>query len=266
MASIRSYKNGAGGSSGADLAVLSPQLTSGVFWYVGNATAGASDSNAGTERAKPLLTSAQANTNASAGDTIVYLQNHNEVIASAVVLAHTGLALVGEGTGAAVPRFTCNSAIAMFDVTGAGVLFDNLYFPASTAAPVARIRTAATGTDMNALQFDCGANDTVRALSVITGAGNVRLRNSRFTSVASTPAVGLEVVNATSDIYLDNITFDGGSFGWTDYALKGSAAVTRLRAKRLLLLNGSNVLLPTGTTGQVNVIGASGDSQVAWTP
>lgn len=266
MASIRSYKNGAGGASGADLAVLSPILSSGVFWYVGNATPGNSDSNAGTERAKPLASSAQANTNAAAGDTIVYLQNHNEVISSSVVLAHTGLSLVGEGTGLSVPRFTCGGTIAMFDVTGAGVLFDNLYFPPSTAVPTARIRTAAADTDMNALQFDCGTNDTNRALSLITGAGTVRLRNSRFTSVATTPAVGLEVVNAASDLYMDNVIFDGGSFGWSDYAFKGSAAITRLRAKRIFLLNGSNVLLPTGTTGTLNVAGASGDSVVAWTP
>lgn len=266
MSAIRSYKNGAGGASGADLAVLAPFLSSGVYWYVGNATPGNSDSNAGTERTKPLTTSAQANTNAAAGDTIVYLQNHSEVISTAVVLAHAGLSLVGEGTGASVPRFICGASIAMFDVTGAGVLFDNLYFPASTAAPTARIRTAAADTDMNALQFDCGANDTNRALSLITSSGTVRLRNSRFTSVAATPAVGLEVVNAVSDVYLDNVTFDGGSFGWSDYALKGSAAVTRLRARRVYLLNGSNVLLPTGTTGALNVIGASGDPVVNWTP
>jgi hypothetical protein len=42
VASIRSYKNGAGGSSGADLAVLSPTYQSGNYYYVGNATPGAS--------------------------------------------------------------------------------------------------------------------------------------------------------------------------------------------------------------------------------
>ena len=266
MASIRSYKNGAGGSSGADLAVLSPTLTSGNYWYVGNATPGASDANAGTERAKPLLTSAQANTNAAVGDTIVYLSNHNETIGTAVVWAHAGLSLVGEGTALSVPRFTCTGTVAMFDITGAGLVLDNLYFAASTAVPTARIRIASAGCRLNALQFDCGASDTARALSLITGAGTVVVDNTRFTSVAAGAAVGLEVVNAVSDLSMNNVTFDGGSFGWTSSALLGTSAVTRLRAKRLYLLSGSNVLLPTGTTGTVNVIGATGDSVVNWTP
>lgn len=266
MAAIRSYKNGAGGSSGADLAVLKPVLSSGVFWYVGNATPGASDANAGTERTKPLLTSAQANTNASAGDTVVYLSGHNEIIGTSVVLSHAGLALVGEGTGASVPRFTCSASIAMFSIGAAGIILDNLYFPASTAVPTARVSIASTNTIMNAIQCDCGANDTTAGLVVTAGAGAVRVTNSRFTSVAAGAAIGMSVTSATSDIFMDTVTFDGGSFGWSDYALKATAAISRLRATRVYLLNGSNVILPTGTTGNLNVAGASGDSVVSWTP
>lgn len=266
MASIRSYKNGAGGSTGADLAVLSPTYQSGTYWYVGNQTSGNSDSNAGTERLAPLATTAQAVTNAAAGDTIVFLQNHAEAISSAVTLSKAGLCLVGEGTGAALPRFTCSGAVAMFDVTAAGIIFDSLYFPASTAAATARIRTASSGTVLKNLQFDCGASDTNRAVSLVTGAGNVRITGTRFTAVAATPAVGLEIVNAVSDVTLDSVTFDGGSFRWTDYALKGSAAVTRLRATRIYQLSGSHILLPTGTTGSVQIAAATGDCRLDWTP
>ena len=92
------------------------------------------------------------------------------------------------------------------------------------------------------------------------------MRNSRFAAVAATPAVGLEVINAVSDVTLDNVTFDGGSFRWSDYAFKGSAAVTRLRATRVYLLSGSHVLLPTGTTGTLSVAAATGDSRTDWTP
>jgi hypothetical protein len=266
MAAIGSYKNGAGGSSGADLAALEPTLQSGTYWYVGNSVAGASNSNTGTERSKPLLTTAQANTNAAAGDTIVYLSGHNEVISTAVVLAHAGLSLVGEGTAGSVPRLTCGGTVAMLDITGAGIQLDNLYFPASTAVPTARVRIASSGVLCNALQFDCGLSDTSRALSYITGAGQCRLTNSRFTSVAATPAVGIEIINATADLTFDTVTFDGGSFGWTDYAIKGTAAATRFRWTRVYQLNGSHILLPTGSTGVLNVLGASGDSRTAWTP
>lgn len=266
MASIRSYKNGAGGSSGADLAVLRPTLQSGNYWYVGNATAGASDSNAGSERVAPLLTAAQAVTSASAGDTIVFLSGHSETVSSAVTLSKAGLSLVGEGAGLGVPKFTCSGTIAMFDITAAGVLLDNLYFPASVAVATARVRVGSGGAQLNNLSFDSGASDTNRALSLITGAGNVLLRNTRFTATASGAATGLEVVNATSDVTMDNVTFDAGSFSWSSYAFKGTSAITRLRATRIYLFSGSHVLLPTGTTGTLAVAGATGDSRTDWTP
>lgn len=263
---IRSYKNGAGGSTGADLAVMRPTLQSGNYWYVGNQTTGASDSNVGTERIAPLATTAQAVTNASAGDTIVFLAGHLESIGTAVTLSKAGLSLIGEGTGTAVPRFTCTSTIAMFDVTAAGVLLDNLYFKASTAVATARVRVATAGVRMNSLTFECGASDTNRALSLITGAGNIRLTNARFTAVAATPSVGMEVVNSVSDVTMDNVVFDGGSFRWSGYALTGTAAITRLQATRLYLLSGSHVLLPTGTTGTVSIAAATGDSRCDWSP
>lgn len=265
MASIRSYKNGAGGSSGADLAVLEPTLQSGNYFYVGNAVAGASDANAGTERAKPLLTTAQALANAVANDTVVWLANHNEVISTTVVLSKGGMRWVGEGTGSSVPRLTCGGTIAMLDLTAPGQLIDNVYFPASTAVPTARIRVGSTAIRLNALQFDCGVSDTTRALSYITGAGTLRLTSSRFVSVAATPAVGLEVINAIADLTMDNVTFEGGSFQWSDYAFKGSAAIARLEVTRLYQLNGSHVLLPTGTTGTVIPVGVTGDSRIDWT-
>lgn len=206
------------------------------------------------------------NTNAAAGDTIVYLPYHSESISSAVVLAHAGLSLVGEGTGAAVPRFTAAGAVAMFDLTGAGILLDNLYFPPSSAVPTARVRVGAAGASLNALQFDCGTNDTNQSLGFISGASNASVRNTRFTSVGAQPAIAWEVSSNVTDLAVDNVTFDGGSFGWSTYAWRLDATVTRLRAKRIYQFNGSNILITTGTSGTLNVISATGADRVDWTP
>jgi hypothetical protein len=262
---ITSYINGAGGTSGADLATLKRIQASGLIYYVGNATSGASGSNSGRDRSKPLLTSAQGYAAASAGDTIVYLENHAEEIGTTVVINKAGLSLVGEGEGASLPRLTCTGTIAMLDITAAGVLVDSITFPASTAVPTAVIRSAAAGTVLNGLTFSCGASDTARAVSFITGASDARITDTSFTSTAATAASAIEVINALAGLTMDNVSFDGGSFEWTAAAFLGTAAVTRLRATRMYQLNGSDVTLATGTTGLWQQQVSTGNSRHTWT-
>jgi hypothetical protein len=153
----------------------------------------------------------------------------------------------------------------MLDITAAGVLLDNILFPASTAAATARVRVGAAGAVMNALQFECGASDTNRAVSFVTGASDAFLTSSTFTSVAATPAVGVEVINAIAGLTMDRVTFDGGSFEWSAAAFKGTAAVTRLRATRMYTFAGSDVTLATGTTGIWQSEGSTGNSRLTWT-
>lgn len=262
---ITSYVNGAGGSSGADLACLGPLSTSGLIYYVGNSVTGAADGNTGLERGKPWATASHASLTVAAGDTVVFLAGHSELIGSAVTLSGNGISFVGEGSGASVPRFTCTAGIAMFDVTGNDILLDNLYFPASTSAPTARVRLSGNHTKMNALQFECGASDTTKAISIVTGAQSISLYNSTFTSVASGAAVAIEVVNALAGLTMDRVTFNGGSFEWSDYAFKGTAAVTRMRATRIYQLAGSDAILSTGTTGIWQTAVSTGNSRLNWT-
>jgi hypothetical protein len=262
---ITSYINGAGGTEGADLALLENIVASGLIYFVGNAVSGASDSHSGLDRGKPLLTTAQAYSNASAGDTIVFLEDHTETISSAVTLGKAGLSLVGEGSGSSAPQLTCGGTIAMLDITAAGVLIDNIVFAASTAVPTALIRSAAAGTVLNGLSFSLGASDTNRAVSFITGASDARITNTSFTSTSATAETCIEIVNALAGLTMDSVTFDGGSFEWADYAFKGSAAVTRLRATRMNQLNGSDAILATGSTGIWQQQVVTGNSRLNWT-
>lgn len=263
---IQFFANGAGGTSGADLAVLKPAYYTGNIWYVQADDGTDAAAPAGLERNAPLATLAQAYTNAAAGDTIVFLEGHHELLGSAQTLGKIGLALVSEGLGTDRATFTCTGTVAMFDVTAAGVLVDNVYFPASTAAAVARIRSAAAFTRIRNCDFLCGASDTNRAVQFVTGAGTCSITDSTFTAVAATPAVAIAVTNAMSHLEMDNVTMDGGSYGWSGYAFTGTAAVTALSATRMNRLNGSDVILATGGTGKWYDGVVTADSRLSWTP
>ncbi len=264
MASPYIYQ-GSGGTVGPAMVTDGPWLESGQRWYVHRT---GSDSAPGTDRARPLATTAQAVTNASAGDTIVFLEGHSETLSSAQTLSKT-LYLVSEGSGSTRAAFTCGGAVAMFDVTTAGVWFQNLYFPQSTAAPTARIRVAAAECHVLSCDFDCGALDTGPALKFITSAGTGHVEDCTFTSTAtvatSQPTIGLEVANAMTALWLFGLTFNGGTYGWSDYALKGTAAITRLFAQDLSLLNGADMFLATGSSYHIQTSDKSGSSRLVLT-
>jgi hypothetical protein len=255
MAAPNIYENGAGGTVGDSIATESPLhfCNGGFIWYVSSnggsdaaATGGALDG--GRRRESPLATLAQAVTNASDGDLVICLANHAEAIASSLTIGKK-ITIASEGQGSSAACFTANAAINMFDVTVANVRFRNLYFPASTVAPTARIRVGAAGVVIKDCYFECGTNDTNRAVQYITGAAQCRVEGTTFASTAATPKNAVEVVNAMAGLDLVNVIFDGSSFGWSSYAFQGTAAVTNLFWEAVDLINNSDWHATTGTTG-----------------
>lgn len=266
MASPYTYKS-VGGSVGPAMATEEWQ-DSGQRWYVRSTTGSDAVSPRGLDRIRPLATLGQAYTNASAGDTIVLLENHQETLALAQTLGKA-LYVVSEGSGSTRAQFIANGAVAMFDVTAAGVRLENIYFPQSTSAPTCRVRVGAAECHIVSCDFDCGASDTASALKFVTGAGTARVEGCQFlstgTSLSAQPAIGLEVANAMTGLDVVDCVFDGGSVGWSDYALKGGAAITRLYALRLSLLRDSDVIVATGSTYRVNVLDATGSARLVLT-
>ena len=260
--------NGLGGTTGHSLATAAPAVSFGTTWYVGPGgvdAATATGLDGGRRREAPLATLAQAYTNASAGDTIVFLENHTETLAVAQTLAKVGLTLVSEGDGSARARFTCNAAIAMFDITAAAVRVLNVYFPASTtAAPTARIRIGASGALVEDCYFECGALDTNRAVQLVAGSSYTEINSCSFVSTAATPARGLQVSNVISGLILRDLIFDGGSFGWTTYAMDILAGtVTGLYANGISLLNNSDLDASNSGTGIMTIEASSGSALIA---
>jgi hypothetical protein len=261
-----------GGASGGRFATRSPIYSAGVTWFVGNSSGGVDGASPqGRERAYPLATLAQAYTNASQGDEIRFLEGHAETLTVAQTIAKADLYICSEGSATTRARFTCNGAIAMFDVGGTGrVIFDNLYFPQSSAVPTARIRVGSGGCRIWNCQFDCGANDTGPAVQYVSGTGQCFMGHgtkflSTATAAASRPSIGLQVLNAISDLELDTVIFDGGTYGWSDYALNATAAVNGLVGIDVDFLNGADLFTATGSVYRFHNRNKSGSVRLVFT-
>lgn len=251
MSSPNLYQNGIGGSTGDVLATSKPLwcLNAADVWYVSSGTGVDAASPAGKQREKPLATTAQAHTNAAAGDIIVYLSGHVEAIAAQLVLTKARLTFVSEGTGTSRARLTNGAATSMIRVNTAGCQFRNIYFPAPTVAASFVLQNDASNMNLKDCYFECGSVSAVASVAFQTGAGSARVDGCTFVATASQPGIAIEVVNAMSFLDVVSCTFDGGSYGFSDYAFKGTAAVTGLRGESNNMLNNTDVILATGSSG-----------------
>ncbi len=226
-------------------------------------TVSGSNANSGAIPELPVATLAQAVTNSAANGLILIGEGSSESLSASQVVNLAGLYIAGCGTGSTRPRYTCTGTVDMLSLTAAGIVIDNLYFPQSTAVATSRIAYTAANGEVRNCYFECGASDTNRALRVHTGANSTRVEACTFLATASRPAIGLEVSAAVTDTTLVDLTFDGGSYGWTDYALKVSAAGTRVRTRGVTLVRRSRLgHTVTATTYQLFAVTADGANPV----
>lgn len=252
------------GGTGPAIASLTDDFLSGVVYWVD--TVNGSNANAGTQRELPLATLAQAHSNASSGDTIVIEANSRETLTGSITFNKADIYVIGLGSGASAPRYTANGAIDMFNVTAAGVKFENIYFPASTAVATSRVKAAAAETLVKSCVFESGANDTNPAMLVAASGNSCRVSGSTFKSIASRPSIGLSIAATVTDLHVEDTTFDGGTFGWSDYAWKISAAATRIFAQNVSITRKSDFgITAAGTTFRMFGVSSDGSSQVAIT-
>lgn len=204
-----------------------PVYFSGAIQWLSSTTG--NDANAGSRPELPVATLAQAVTNSAANGIIVIGAGHAESLGSSQVLNLANLSIFGCGTGSSRPRFTCTGTVEMLSSTADGVWIEGLYFPASTAAATDRISLTGAANTVKDCYFECGTNDTNSALRIHTGGNTAHVDGCSFVTTASRPAVGLLISAAVTDPTVTDCVFDGGSYGWSDYAFKVSAAATRMR-------------------------------------
>lgn len=266
------HASGFGGSIGADLATASPILTSGDVWFVHSGTGADAGAPAGKSREQPLATLEQAQTNAAAGDVIVILAGHTETLSTKLTVSKAGLIILGEGAGAGRPLFNRSADVNLWDLTGAGIRVENIRFNSDAANTYTadRVLVTANSCIFRGCYFVCGANDAATpALAVASGVTNLRIDGATYfvasgTSRTATGYRGLALNGTTTDLELDDVIFDGGTYGFLASALNGAGAAGRLRALNVDLLNGADVVMASGTTGVFRVRNESGASRVVW--
>jgi hypothetical protein len=245
------YGSGAGGTTGDEIAVNVPVyvLSAGHIWYV-QSTTGTDAAGRGKERERPLATLGQAIANSSGGDVIILMLGHAETVTGALAPGGKTLTIVGEGSGSSRPRLTCGAAIAMITLASPGTSLNNIYFPASiTIAPTVRVDVVGTGIVMDNCYFECGALDTNRTLRYATAATACQLTNAYFLATASQPAVAIEVAVTVPGLFMEEVTLDGGSFGFSDFAFKGNSVVQGIYANKIHQLNNADVIIASGSSG-----------------
>lgn len=229
-------------------------------------TIGGNNANAGTLPELPVATLAQAVTNSAANGVIIIGAGSAESLSGSQALSLANLSIFGCGTGSSRPRYTCTGAVVMFNVSGNGTWIENIYFPASTAAATSRIDLGAPYCMVKDCYFECGANDTNRAVRIPAAGSGVRVDSCSFVVTASRPAIGLEISGASANMFVEGCTFDGGSYGWSDYAFKVSAAATGIRERGNTFINRSDLgHTVTATTYQIYGNNAGGTANVLLT-
>jgi hypothetical protein len=263
---------GFGGTTGSTLATVSPVYTSGAVWFVSSTTGTDAAAPAGKSREAPLATLAQAQTNASAGDLIVMLANHSEALATKLTLSKAGLTLLGEGQGASRPTFRRSADVNLWDLTGASIWVDNVLFNTDGASGYTadRVLVSANSCRFAGCRFVSGANDIASpALAIATGVTNLCINGGTYfvssgTSKTVTGHSALSFKGTATDVELDDVTFDGGTYGWLSNAVTGTGAVTRLRALNVNMLGGSDIVYASSTTGYHHTLGETGASRLEW--
>lgn len=267
--------SGFSSGTGPDVLTRNFATTSGVLW-VDSVTG--SDSNAGTREEAPkatvfgasgALASASVVTNTSA--VVICKKTHRETVSSAYTFAKGHVTVVSLGSGADAAQFTSGVAGVAIDCTGANVRFENLYFPASSGATTARIRFSSTGDggEVRNCTFVVGASDTADTV-LVNGCDFVSIYGCNFTVAAAASSgstqVGVRVTGTSLGFLLQECTFDGGIYGWSDAPLKtDNAGADGWRIKGLTLRNYSKVRHATsGATGFLSSLTADATSGWEW--
>jgi hypothetical protein len=273
--------NGIGGTSGNSFVTNKPLYTSDVAGgnviYVSSSTG--SDANTGLSRIDPKATLSSAEGAAVSGDIIVFLANHAETLTAAQTINAKSLTIVGEGTSGGKPtvKFTNNQAAGeLLTLTSSNLEIRNIWIEEDAQACSASRVTTNNADNVGFIDcyFECDGNSDASCVKVSgSGKKNIYFKNCTWISTSTAqaapadndpPTIGLEVANNITGFFMDGCVFDGGTIGFSDYALKATAAATiHWKVENLSLLRGADAgfnvastgwMFPTTTTGGARVV------------
>lgn len=275
MTLASAFPDGLGNSLGDSLGVNAPFYSTGLVWYVHSGTGTNAAAPAGRNRAKPLATLAQAQTNASNGDTIVLLDGHAQTFTATLTISKA-LLIVGEGESDGKPtvKLTPSSASSGVLQLAAAAEVRNVWFEENLQANDGiKLSVAVAGCRVVGCYFECGALDDGEALQVAST--NCHIKNTTLVSTATLtsaqPYVGLTASGACDGLYLEGVVLDGGSVGFANHwAMDFNTATFGDEAPALIeglsLLRGADVLIPA-SGANIKIVGpitVSGGSVIDW--
>lgn len=216
-----------------------------IYWL--SSLAG-NDANAGTEPELPKATLVSVLGVASAGDTVLAVAGHSEVISAAQTLSTNDVAIIGMGVGTSRATFTSNVAAGvMLTVSGAHCSMWNCSFPAATAANTARLAITGSEFELSGSYMELGVNDTTNGVTL--AGNNPTLRDCDFLAVSSRPARAINVTGAITGLYMEDVLVDGGAYGYSSAGIGITAAATRMLFNDVRLANRADfVATTTGTS------------------
>ena len=254
-------------STGPTLLTGDPYVSSDSVIWVDSVTG--SDSNAGTEQRYPKATVFGASgaisvCTSSNSNMVLCLKTHRETV-SAYTWSTNGVTLISLGSGSDRAQFTCSGII---QVTATEARVENCYFPVNSSSIARKFSVDAAGFEMRDCYLLSGANDAT-AIVRVNAAAHATFRGCSFVvsaEASGTTRVGLLATGASTNLLVEDCTFDGGSFGWSSgYALNiDTATADRFRLRNLTLSNysfaGASISGVKGYIGGDHVI----DSTSGW--
>lgn len=271
---MKSLTDGIGAALGSSFALAEPLLFTGNVWYVSSVSGTDAAAPAGKDRAAPLATLAQAVTNSAAGDIIVLLDDHSEVISSKLTI-NKRLRIEGEGRTGGFPTAQLRPAVTgaeMLELTADRSCISGVKFIAPTTTGFgATVSVEANEISIEECKFELDQYNDAASIAQGSSQTGLAVRNTTFlsqaASVANRPFTPMVVAGSYN--IMRGVTFDGGTKGFNGtngpYAYDGSAAAqTAIDYQSVSLLRGADMLFHASTTGWLNVGASSGGSRVDW--
>lgn len=264
--------NGAGFDTGDIVATASPILIGGNLWYV-DASTGTDSAGYGLSQESPAATLGYMIGIATAGDTIVLMDGHEETVTSPIAL-NKSLIIVGAGLSSGRPtaKLKLNSGTnthSLIDITANQVWMRNIWFESPDQSSVSNQieATSQTGLHFVDCYVECGVYVT-NAYFVLTSCVDVDFSGTTFvatgTDIATRPNYGVSVATSLAGLNLSGTVFDGGSYGFYGFAFTASAAITMIFAPNVSFLRGADLNLISTSTGFLHLGTSTGGVRAGW--
>ncbi len=157
---------------------------------------------------------------------------------------------MGIGVGSSRPTFNTDSAIDLFDLTGARIELNNLRFIQGTTTPsTALVNVGAAGCKIKTCDFPMGTNDP-DGITVPDAGDDLLIESCTFSVSAEGPNAGIRIESATTlGIKVIGCSFNANNVDWDDAAIHSAVAHLNYLYQDITLTNGADIVHTAASKG-----------------